>query len=139
MTGEHTHRRLRLIASWLLVAVPTILVVLVIPLVLGETFSGARPRTASIAFAVSALFHLLLAIWAFRSSRVAETIPIWVGIIALMLGLILVDAGVAFAGHPAMLIATVAIFGCVFSDAVASALVFTLAFVRSRRTLGLFG
>lgn len=138
MTGEPTQRRLRWMASWLLVAVPTILTVLVIPLVLRDTFPAARPGAASVAFAVSALFHALLAMWAFRSIRLAATIPIWVGIVALMLGLILVDAGVASAGHPAMLVATVAIFVCVLSDAVASALIFTLAFLRSRTAVKLF-
>jgi len=132
MIGEDTQRRLRLITSGLVIAVPVILVVLVIPLVLRDTFPGANPKVSSVAFAVSALLHALLGIWAFRSSCVAKTISIGVGIFALLLGLVLLDAGFAFAAHPDMLIATVAIFLCILSDAVASALIFTLAFIRSR-------
>jgi len=132
MIGKDAQRRLRLIASGLVIAVPAILAVLVIPLVLRDTFPRATPGRASVAFAVSALLHALLGIWAFRSSRLTETISIWVGIFALLLGLALVDAGFAFAAHPAMLIATAAIFLCVLSDAVASALIFTLVFIRSR-------
>ena len=132
MIGKATQRRLRLTASGLVIAVPVILAVLVIPLVLPDTFPQAAPGKASVAFAVSALLHALLGIWAFRSSRLTETISIWVGIFALLLGLALVDAGFAFAAHPAMLIATAAIFLCVLSDAVASALIFTLVFIRSR-------
>ena len=138
--GEDTQRRLRLIASGLVIAVPAILAVLVIPLVLRDTFPRGTPGRASGAFAVTALLHALLGIWAFRSSRLTETISIWVGIFALLLGLALVDAGFAFVGHPGMLIATAAIFLCVLSDAVASALIFTLAFIRSRAPIQkLFG
>ena len=132
MIGEDTQRCLRLIASGLVIAVPVIIAVLVIPLVLRDTFAGATPGRASLAFAISALLHALLGIWASRSSRLTGRISIWVGILALLLGLVLVDAGFAFAGHPAMLIATAAIFLCVLSDAIASALIFALAFIRSR-------
>ncbi len=132
MIGKDTQRRLRLIASGLVIAVPGMIAVVVIPLVLRDTFPQATPGPASVAFAVSALLHALLGIWAFRSSRPTKTISIWVGIFALLLGLILLDAGFAYAGHPAMLIATAAIFLCILSDAVASALIFALAFIQSR-------
>jgi Co/Zn/Cd efflux system component len=140
MIGENTQRSLRLIASGFVIAVPAILAVLVIPLVLRDAYPRAMPGRAGVAFAVTALLHALLGIWAFRSSRLTKTISIWVGIFALLLGLALVDAGFAFAEHPAMLIATAAIFLCVLSDAVASVLIFTLAFIRSRMPLQkLFG
>ena len=137
MIAEKTQSRLRPIASGLLTAVAAILIVLVIPLVRQDRFPGVARGPASIAFAVSALFHALLALWAFRSSCASEAISIWVGVFAPLLGLALMDAGFAFAGHPHMQIATAAIFACVLSDAAASVLVFTLAFLRSRETVKL--
>lgn len=121
MIGEDAQRRLRLTASGLVIAVPAILAALVMP-----------AGKAIVAFAVCALLHALLGVWAFRSSRPTRTISIWVGIFALLLGLVLVDAGFAYAGHPDMRIATAAIFLCILSDAAASALIFVLAFIESR-------
>jgi hypothetical protein len=132
MIGEDTQSHLRLIASGLLIAVPAILAMLVIPLVLRDIYPRATSGRASVAFAVTALLHALLGIWAFRSSHLTKTISIWVGIFSLLLGLAFVDAGFAFAGHPAMQIATAAIFLCVMNDAVASILIFALAFIRYR-------
>jgi hypothetical protein len=126
--------RLRLAAIGIVLAwIPIILLVVVIPPILKDTFKGANLGPAAIAFAVSALLHAAVGIFACRSSRTRGAISAWMGVITVILGLILMDGGFAFRAHgPAMRLAVFAIFTCVVADFVAAAIIFVMSFLRSR-------
>lgn len=102
-------RTYRFAAQALLLSSATIAVV-VIPMVLRDTFSPARPESAVRALWVVVLISLALAVTffaAYRRDAKGLASPGRAGfaaVISVLLGLLLIDAATAFAGHgPAML------------------------------------
>ena len=132
MSGKPGRGRWSLIAAALPCAVAAVIVVIVIPLVATDTFRGANPRGSSIAFSISAVLHTLLGILALRSRRSSGAVSVWIGVLASILGLILLDPAFDFGVHPGMRVADVAMFVCAISDFAAAILVFLMAFRRSR-------
>ncbi len=106
----------------------------VIPPVKTDAFPAATPDQAVPAFEVSAVLHFLLGAivlgfvkW--RGNRAGKVSLVVVGMVGLLLGLILLDAASAYAGHGVgMRMATVLLFTCIGADVAAMALVLIAAF-----------
>lgn len=124
----HTWRERVLMLGAALVLVSAFLVAFaVIPLVRGDTFPGVAQSRAVPAFWGNVLLSLVVAAAAAISSRLGSNratlrnalagLP---GLLALILGLLLIDAAMAFSGHgPGMHGAVVALWVCVFLDVAA--------------------
>lgn len=130
-------RILKLGAALLLVSAALVAFV-VIPLVRADTFPGAAPNRAVPAFWGNVLLVLLAAAAAVSSSRLGSNratlrrvlagVP---GFLALVLGLLLIDAAAAFSGHgPGMHGAVVALWVCVCLDVAAGIAMVWSALVR---------
>lgn len=98
---------------------------------------GAAPRQGAMGFGVSAVLHVLLGIWLGTAVKRGAGIPskaqLWfLGIFAWLLGLVLMDAGFAYAGQSGLGIRTVTIaaFACVTADFAAGLLAVARTFVR---------
>jgi hypothetical protein len=99
----------------------------VIPLVRADTFPGAAPDRAVPAFWANVLLSLLVAAAAVTSSRLGSNrstlrraLAGVLGLLALVLGLFLIDAAIAFSRHGAgMHGAVVALWACVCLDVAA--------------------
>jgi len=110
----------------------------VIPLVRADTFPGAMPDSAVLAFWANVLFVLLVAAAAVASARLGSNHPTLrrvlagvPGFLALALGLLLIDAAAAFSGHgAAMHGAVVALWVCVGLDVAAGIAMVVSAFMR---------
>lgn len=120
-------QRLLMLAAVLLVVSAAIVALGVIPLVRADTFPGAAPERAVPAFWGNVALVLLVAAAAITASRLrwsrATLRRVLVGVsglVALLLGLLLIDAASAFSGHgPAMHRAVVALWVCVCLDVAA--------------------
>ena len=110
----------------------------VIPFVRADTFPGAAPDRAVPAFWGNVLLLLFVAAAAVTSSRLGSSratlrcvlagVP---GFLALVLGLLLIDAATAFSGHgPGMHGAVVALWVCVCLDVAAGIGMIGTALVR---------
>jgi hypothetical protein len=105
----HSWRRRVLILGAALMLVSASLVAFgVIPLVRADTFPGAAPDRAVPAFWVNVLLSLLVAVAAVPSSRLGSNratlrraLAGVLGLLALVLGLFLIDAATAFSRHGA--------------------------------------
>jgi len=120
-------RRILMLAAALTLASAAFLAFGVIPPVRADTFPSATPDRAVPAFWGNVLLLLVVAAAAVTSSRlglnrstlrrVLAGVP---GLLALVLGLLLIDAATAFSGHgPGMHGAVVALWGCVCLDVAA--------------------
>lgn len=117
-------RRLLLVAAVATFATAAVLATSVIPPVRTDPFPNATPQRAVPAFWVNVILNVLLAAEAYGLSRVRSgTVTrrrAWAGVsglVALLLGLALMDAATALAGHgPAMRAAVVALWVCVCLD-----------------------
>jgi len=110
----------------------------VIPLVRADTFPGAAPDRAVPAFWANVLLVLLVAAAAVTSSRLGSNratlrrvLAGVTGFLALVLGLLLIDAAAAFSGHgPGMHGAVVALWVCVCLDVAGGIAMVGSAFAR---------
>ncbi|HEX4932344.1 MAG TPA: hypothetical protein VFV33_04140 [Gemmatimonadaceae bacterium] len=120
-------QRLLMLAAALLSGSATIVAFLVIPLVAADTFPGASPERAVPAFWGHVGLVRLVAAAALTASRLgparARLRRVLAGaaaLLALVLGLLLVDAAMAFRGHGSgMYTAVVALWVCVGLDVAA--------------------
>jgi len=132
--------RILMLAAALMLTSAGIVAFVVIPLVRADTFPGATPDRAVPAFWGNVVLVLLVAAAAVIASRlgleratlrrVLAGVP---GLVALGLGLALIDAATAFSGHgPAMHRAVVALWVCVCIDVAAGIGLVGSALVRQR-------
>ena len=141
MARESAWNRSRLVAAWIFVAVAAIVVVAVIPPVWTDRYPRATPGRAVAALFVSAVLHVLLGTWMFAIVRRWGDPPSKLqlgslGLLAMAFGLLLLDAGSAYASRAhtgaGMFAATVALFECVGGDFVAGVLALAGVFVRDQ-------
>ena len=141
MSGAMAWDRILLTGSRIFFLVAAVLVLVVIPPVWMDTHPGAAPRGSAIAFAVSALLHVLLGIWLRAVVRRGYGVPskaqLWsLGLLAWLFGLVLMDGAFAFAGRAGaefgMLAVTVATFASVAGDFLAGLLAIARTFVRDQ-------
>jgi len=120
-------QRILMLGAALMLASAAFVAFGVIPLVRADTFPSATPDSAVPAFWGNVLLVLLVAAAAVTSSRLGLSratlrralagIP---GLLALVLGLVLIDAATAYSGHgPGMHGAVVALWVCVCLDVAA--------------------
>lgn len=135
-------QRILMLGAALMLASASVVAFDVIPPVRADTSPGATPGSAVPAFWGNALIALLVAAAAVASSRLGSSratlrralagIP---GLLALVLGLALIDAATAFSGHgPGMHGAVVALWVCVCLNIVAGIGMVGSALVRQSRT-----
>lgn len=130
--------RILLLGAALLLASAAIVAFGVIPSVRSDTFPRATPDRAVPAFWENVLLSVLVSATALASSRAGSTratlrrvLPGVAGLVALLLGLLLIDAATAFSGHgPEMHRAVVALWVCVCFDLVGGGLMVVSAFMR---------
>ncbi|TFG50841.1 MAG: hypothetical protein E4H37_08735 [Gemmatimonadales bacterium] len=131
-------QRILMLGAALMLVSAAIVAFGVIPLVRVDTFPGAAPDQAVPAFWGNVLLLLLVAAAAVTSSRLGSNratlrralagVP---GLLALVLGLLLIDAATAFSGHgPGMHGAVVALWVCVCLDVAAGIGMVGSAFAR---------
>jgi hypothetical protein len=97
----------------------------VIPMVRSDSFVGGTPRAAVPAFWLNVLFTVIVAAAAFAPRRASATgsarrfLLIVAGVVALLLGLVLVDAATAYPAHGAQMRgAVVQLWVCVGLDCI---------------------
>ncbi|HQR44969.1 MAG TPA: hypothetical protein PLB02_01965 [Thermoanaerobaculia bacterium] len=118
------------------VTTAAVIAILVIPPVRADTFPHATPERAVPAFWINVILNVLVAAEAFDASRLRSGSParrrVWTGLsglVALLLGLALMDAATALAAHgPAMRGAVVALWVCVCLDLAGGVLMVVSAF-----------
>ena len=131
-------QRILMLGAALMLVSAAIVAFGVIPLVRGDTFPGAAPDQAVPAFWANVLFVLLAVVAAVGSSRIGSNratlrrvLAGVSGFLALVLGLLLIDAAAAFSGHgPGMHGAVVALWVCVCLDVAAGIGMVGSAFAR---------
>jgi len=140
----HRSSRLLLFAAMATLATAAVLAMSVIPPVRADAFPGAAPERAVPAFWVNAILNVLVAARALSASRLGDGAPtrrrVWTGVagvIALLLGLALIDAAVAFRAHgPAMQGAVVALWVCVCLDLAGGVSMLVSTFLQRVRSTG---
>ena len=134
-------RRLLMIGAGCMVAVIVTVAAYVIPRVSADPFPGAAPEQAVTAFWVSILADSLVAVALFGAAvaeepaRVSRRVLVaTAGLMAMILGLALLDAALAFRGHgPAMVGVANALFACLAVEVVVGLTAFAMAVVRRDR------
>jgi hypothetical protein len=132
--------RMLLIGAFLTLAAAAVIALGVIPRVRADTFPGATPDRAVVGFWVNVILAVLTAAAALVSTRLGASRPTMrrvlpgvAGLVALLLGLALMDAAAAYSGHgPGMHGATVALWACVCLDLAGGALMVVAALIRRR-------
>lgn len=133
-------RRILVLGAAFMLASAAVVAFDVIPPVRTDTFPLATPDRAVPAFWGNVLLALLVAAAALASSRVGSTratlrrvLSGVLGLLALLLGLLLIDAATAFSGHgPAMHRAVLALWVCVCFDLAGGVSMVGSAFMPSR-------
>jgi hypothetical protein len=129
------------LAAALMLTSAAIISFAVIPLVRRDTFSRSTPDTAISAFLGVALIGILLAAAPLAAARISSSHPALgrvlsgvAGVLSVLLGLLLIDAALAYAGHGrGMLGAVVALWACVVFDVAAGGSMVGVAFKRPLR------
>jgi phosphatidylglycerophosphate synthase len=132
-----TPQRLRQVAAAMMLTSAALIAFVVIPSVGADTFNLASPGDAIPVFWVIVFIDLFLAVAAFAASRVdnrASVVPSqWRRALSVLLGLLLIDAAAAYAGHgPGMRGAVVALWTCVGLGLAAGASMLVSTFRRSQ-------
>lgn len=133
-------QRMLLVCALFCFAVAAVLMLGVIQPVEGEVLRGATPERAVQAFWVNIILNLLtsvtlvgIAFWSKGRSWLSTSVLVVVGLVALLLGLALFDAGAAYRSHgPAMQTASAILFFCAAADVLAGILVVTTVFLRPK-------
>jgi hypothetical protein len=134
-------RRMLLVCALFCFAVAAVLALGVIQPVRDEVLRGATPERAVQAFWVNIILNLftsatlvVIAFWSKGRSWLSTSVLVVVGLVALLLGLALIDAGTAYRSHgPTMQTASVILFFCAAADILAGILVVTTVFLRPKR------
>lgn len=115
-----TPQRLRQLATAMMLTSAALIAFGVIPSVRADSFPQASSGDAIPVFWVIVVIDLFLALAAFAASRVDSSqaghrsLPVAAGVVSVLLGLLLIDAAAAYAGHgPGMRGAVVALWACV--------------------------
>lgn len=133
-------QRMLLLGAFLALASAAVIAVGVIPRVRADTFPGATPDRAIPAFWVNVLLTVLAAAAALASARLGSNratlrrvLPGAAGVVAMLLGLALMDAAAAYSGHgPGMYTASAALWVCACLDLAGGASMVVSAFLRRR-------
>ena len=133
-------KRLILVCATLFLLVALVVALRVIPAIKSDISPNAVPEKAVPAFWVNVGLSLVLsascgaaAVWSKGRNRFSTTVLVVVGVIALLLGLALVDAAMAFQSHEMLARGTSAfLFVCAAVDFLAGALVLLVTFRRSK-------
>jgi hypothetical protein len=142
MPTKRSHRLILSVGAALALGVAIIVAVGVIPLVRADTSPSATPGRAIPAFWVNIILQVLVGMALFGISFIRRTgdraskVPaVVVGLIALALGLGLLDAAMAYQGEgPGMLGASIALYVCVGFDFLIGVIAFLAAILRFSET-----
>lgn len=134
--------RLLLVCATLFLLVALLVGLRVIPAVKSDISTNAVPERAVQAFWVNVGLNLLLSVscgaitvWSKGRGRFSTTILVLLGIVAVLLGLALVDAAVAFRSHEMLARGTSAfLFVCAAIDLMAGALVLLVTYRRPKKS-----
>lgn len=118
-------------AAALMLTSAAVIAVAVIPLVRRDTFSGGAPETAISAFWGVVGIGILLTVASLAAARIDSSHPTLgrvlsgiAGVLSVLLGLLLIDAALSYAGHGrGMLGAVVALWACVLLDIAAGGMI----------------
>ena len=132
--------RLLLVCGSLFLLVALIVALMVIPAVKSDMSPNAVPERAVVAFWVNVGFSLLLsascgavAVWSRGRGWLSTASLVLLGVVALLLGLALTDAGSAFRSHELLARGTPSIlFVCAVADLLAGALVLLVTYRRPK-------
>ena len=135
------YRRILLVCAVLFVVVALVVALGVIPPVKADTYPSVNHGAAAAAFWVNISINLLsafslffIAIRSKERSWKSTSVIVIAGIIALLLGLALVDAASAYQKHgPSMESASILLFICAAADFLAGVTVITTAFLRPKK------
>ena len=142
MSVQPTHRHLKAVAAGLLLSVAGIMVAIIAPAAFRDKSRYAIPGVATFVFLAAAVVHGILG-WSVRGSnqrrgslsitdanRSAEGGSGRVAVIALILGLVLLDVALDFTSHgEAMWTANAGMFLCAILDLASAGLIFTERFI----------
>ena len=142
MSMSHTSsKRMILICAATIILADVLLALVVIPAVKTDSYPGVKPEVVVPAFWVNAGVSFLLsvlcvniALFSKGRNKATTTSLVICGIVILLLGLLLIDAGSAFRSHgSAMQGASTTMFVCAALLCLSGLLVGTTAFLRPRR------
>jgi len=133
--GHSFYRRVLLVCAVVIVSVALVLALGVMQPVMAEASRGATTEKAVIAFWVIIGLNLLLSMTVFLIAMpskefdwISKSVLVVAGLIVLLLGIALADAGSAYLSHgPAMQFASVLLFICAAADFLAGVLVVAAA------------
>jgi hypothetical protein len=133
--------RLLLVCASLFLLVALVVALRVIPAVKSDMSPNALPERAVAAFWVNVGFNLLLsascgaiAVWSRGRDRFSTASLVLLGVVALLLGLALLDAGSAFRSHEMLARGTsIFLFACATVDMLAGALVLLVTYRRPKK------
>lgn len=115
-----TPQRLREVAAAMMLTSAALIAFGIIPSLRADKFPRASSGDAIPVFWVIVFIDVLLAVVAFAASRVdssqaqPRSLSVATGVVSVLLGLLLIDAAAAYAGHgPSMRGAVVALWACV--------------------------
>ena len=136
--SRSVYRRMVHLCAAFAIIVALLLILGVIPAVRTEVTTGGTPQRALQAFWANVVLNLLsagiLVVIARRSkgrSRITTSVHIVVGLLVMLLGFALADAGSAYQSHgPNMQAASVILLICAAADILAGATAFALAFLQ---------
>ena len=140
MSVQPTHRHLKAVAAGLLLFVAGIMVAIIAPAVFRDESRYAIPGVATFVFLAAAVVHGILG-WSVRGSnrgslsitdanRSAEGGSGRVAVIALILGLVLLDVALDFTSHgETMWTANAGMFLCAILDLASAGLIFAERFI----------
>ena len=137
MPVQPTHRRLKALAAGLLLSIGIIMIAIITPAVFRDKSRYAMPGVATFVFLAAAVVHGILGLSVRGSShwrgglsitdanRPADGSSVRVAVVALILGLVLLDVALDFTSHgEAMWRANTAMFLCAALDFAAAGLIF---------------
>jgi hypothetical protein len=134
-----TPQRLRQVAAAMMLTSAALIAFGVVPSVRADHFPQASSGDAIPVFRVIVAIELFLALAAVAASRVDSSqarhrsLSVAAGVVSVLLGLLLIDAAAAYAGHgPGMRGAVVALWACVGLGVAAGASMLVSTFRRSQ-------
>lgn len=130
------NQRILLIAAGILL-LSIILMIIIIPGILNDTYPMANPRRAASGVLLAIIIHLIIfigyiiIIWKIkRSTRKRKAAYIVIGILLIFLGLIYTDGAIAFLNHKNILYVSILMFTSILCDFVAATMTIMVFFFK---------
>lgn len=130
------NQRILLIAAGILL-LSIILMIIIIPGILNDTYPMANPRRAASGVLLAIIIHLIIfigyiiIIWKIkRSTRKRKAAYIVIGILLIFLGLIYTDGAIAFLNHKNIFYVSILMFTSILCDFVAATMTIMVFFFK---------